>query len=319
MVLDVAWGFIKGKLRTLALAQRLKRLTVPSLLLLTACSASLPPKPADVSLHPPWHEKVVMLPGAPDRPVELQVTLFVPDGAGPFPLAVLVHGLERGQIRSRERWRAPNAARYFLSRGYMVALPMARGFAGSGGEFDSKGCDVEADGIDKAQDLRGAIQALSNDPKVDASRIVVLGQSYGGLATMALGALEPPNGVKALVNFAGGRRARYCADDRINLIAAMASYGKHTTLPSLWFYGDNDTVFPPAVWRPMFDAYRSQGGKATLVEIGNVLPDAHGYLADPAGVASWAPQLDSFLRSAGLPTTVQPEQLPQGSAASLPR
>jgi dienelactone hydrolase len=302
-------------------AQQIQLVMLASLWLLTGCAATLgTPSSPDVPLDPQWHEKVVMLPGAPDRPVELQVTVFAPDGPGPFPLAVLVHGLERGQVRSRERWRAPNASRYFLSRGYMVALPMARGFAGSGGAFDSKGCDVEADGIDKAQDLRGVIQALSRDAQVDASRIVVLGQSYGGLATMALGAHDPPNGVKALVNFAGGRRARYCADDRSDLIAAMTSYGKRTTLPSLWLYGDSDTVFPPAVWRPMFDAYRSQGGNATLVEIGDVLPDAHGYLADPEGVASWAPKLDVFLRSAGLPATVvQPLWMPQGSAAPPPR
>jgi dienelactone hydrolase len=193
----------------------------------------------------------------------------------------------------------------------MVALPMARGVAGSGGEFDSKGCDVEADGIGKAQDLRGVIQALSHDARVDPTRIVVLGQSYGGLATMALGALDPPPGVHALVNFAGGRRARYCATDRADLVAAMASYGKRTKLPSLWFYGNSDSVFPPAVWRPMFDAYRAQGGRATLVEVDDYRGDAHRFLAGPDGVASWAPKLDQFLGSNGLPATVvQPGLLP---------
>lgn len=275
------------------------------LFLLAGCASDPMASASDeVPLDPRLREQVVMLPGAPDRPVELQVTLFRPQGPGPFPLAVLVHGLERGQLRSRERWRAPYAARYFLSRGYMVALPMARGVAGSGGEFDGKGCDVEADGIDKAQDVRGVIQALGQDASVDASRIVVLGQSYGGLATLALGTLDTPAGVKALINFAGGRRSRHCSGYQADLVAAMASYGQRTRLPSIWFYGDNDSVFPPTVWRPMADAYRARGGRATLVEVGHFSTDAHRYLADPAGLASWAPKLDAFLASTGLPTAV---------------
>jgi dienelactone hydrolase len=284
-------------------ALRLKA-ALAALVLLAGCASNLTSAPDDVPLDPQLHETVVMLPGAPDRPVELQVTLFRPEGPGPFPLAVLVHGLERGQVRSRERWRAPYASRYFLSRGYMVALPMARGVAGSGGTFDSKGCDVEADGIDKAQDLRGVIQALRQDARVDPSRIVVLGQSYGGLATLALGTLDVPDGVKALVNFAGGRRARYCSAYAADLVAAMASYGRRTTVPSIWFYGDNDSVFPPAVWRPMFEAYRAHGGRATLVEVGHFAVDAHRYLADPDGLASWAPKLDAFLTTTGLPTAI---------------
>jgi hypothetical protein len=38
------------------------------------------------------HEQVLHLSGDPDRPVDLIVTLYQPDGDGPFPLAVLNHG-----------------------------------------------------------------------------------------------------------------------------------------------------------------------------------------------------------------------------------
>jgi len=40
----------------------------------------------------PMHEQVLHLSGDPDRPVDLIVSLYQPDGDGPFPLAVLNHG-----------------------------------------------------------------------------------------------------------------------------------------------------------------------------------------------------------------------------------
>jgi predicted dienelactone hydrolase len=117
--------------------------------------AAIPPASArdgalDPSLVPsaPVHEQVLMLSGDPARPVRLQVTVFTPDGAGPFPLAVLVHGsASKGELpRDMPRYRYTYSAYYFLSRGYAVAMPMMRGFAGSGGRLIDHGCDLAAVG-----------------------------------------------------------------------------------------------------------------------------------------------------------------------------
>src|SRR5437764_890399 len=56
-------------------------------------------------LDPQLHERVLGLPGDPAYPVTLQVTLMLPDGAGPFPLAVLNHGKELGDPRLAPRYR----------------------------------------------------------------------------------------------------------------------------------------------------------------------------------------------------------------------
>lgn len=256
------------------------------------------------------NERVLMLPGAPTPPVDLQVTIFTPDGTGPFPIAVLNHGKNRGDPRDHERWRAPYATRYFLSRGYAVVLPMGRGFAGSGGTFSGMNCDVERDALSKAEDIRSVISQLSRDPALDTTRIVVLGQSYGGLNTLALGSLKIP-GVKVLVNFSGGRRQPLCANYKSDLVKAVGHFAERTTESSIWFYGENDLTFPPDVWRPMFDAYRSRGGKAELVDYGVFGKDAHEYLASPQALQLWSSPLDDFLAAHGLPSTVvHPDLLP---------
>lgn len=170
---------------------------------------------AEAPLDPQLHERVLRLPGDPTYPATLQVTLMLPDGAGPFPLAVFNHGKEVGDPHLAPRYRSVYAARYFVSRGYAVALPMLRGFAGSGGSFDAQGCDATAHGLSQARDVRAVIDALRRLPEIDSERIVVSGQSMGGWNTLALGSLDVP-GVRGLINFAGGRslaRCRHLQDD----------------------------------------------------------------------------------------------------------
>jgi X-Pro dipeptidyl-peptidase (S15 family) len=120
---------------------------------------------ADTMLDQQLHERVLGIPGDPTRPVTLQVTLFMPDGPGPFPLAVLNHGKDPINPRSEPRYRAVYAARYFVSRGFAAILPMLRGFAGSAGVFDPMGCDAEADGLNQAKDIGGVIDFIA--PRLD--------------------------------------------------------------------------------------------------------------------------------------------------------
>ena len=44
------------------------------------------------------HEQVLSIPGDPARPVAPEATLLMPDGPGPFPLAVMNHGAN-GKVR----------------------------------------------------------------------------------------------------------------------------------------------------------------------------------------------------------------------------
>jgi dienelactone hydrolase len=76
--------------------------------------------------------------------------------------------------------------------------------------------------------------------------VIVIGQSAGGWASIALSSVNPPQ-VKAIITFAAGRGGRVdgkpnnnCAPDR--LVEATAGFGRTSRVPMLWFYIENDTA-----------------------------------------------------------------------------
>ena len=257
----------------------------------------------DAILSRQLNEQVIRIPTEDPPVVTLEVTIMHPNGPGPFPLAIMNHGASNISSEHRgNRYHLTNAAFYFLSRGYAVALPMMRGFAASGGEFYHFGCNLSATGIANAEDIRSVIRYLAADPMFDTSRVIVAGQSFGGWNTLALGALNVPN-VAALIDFNGGIESSDCDADSRNLIAAAGIFGAHTRIPSLWFYGLNDSIFPVSTWRAMYDSYVRAGGNAKLVNVGAFMADSHQFLAYPESLPLWVPKIDAFLRQIGMPST----------------
>ncbi len=291
-----------------------------ALLLIAATSlarAQQEPPPNPLLLPPvPTHEQVVHLSGDADRPVDLITTLYLPEGTGPFPLAVINHGANgtREKPADMKRHRFTYLAYYFLSRGYAVALPMMRGYAGSGGSQSFHHCDLDEVALANGRDIAGAIGALGSDPRIDATRIVVAGQSFGGWNTLGLGAtFTPSQNVRGLVNFSGGLNSSGCPGGNgvDALIRGAARMGAASTLPSLWFYGENDSLFATDTWRAMYQAYKDQGGHATLVDTGPFMNDSHQLLSHPESFSIWVPRLDAFLARIGLPSAeVQPAYMP---------
>lgn len=278
------------------------------LVTLLAAPASLraqedPPNPLLVPLAP-LNEHVLHVSGDPERPVDLIVTLMQPDGPGPFPLAVMNHGANGSTERpsDMQRHRFTLAAYYFLSRGYAVALPMMRGYGESGGQVAHHGCDLAQMAMDNGRDIAGVIQSLAGDAQLDTSRVIVAGQSFGGWNALGLGALQPAS-VSGLVSFSGGAITSACGGDagRNALVNSAARLGGATRVPSIWFFGENDKLFPQDVWRAMHAAYVDAGGQADLVDIGSFMEDSHQMLGRPESVGRWAPALDAFLRRIGMP------------------
>ncbi len=248
--------------------------------------------------------------------MDLIVTLYQPDGAGPFPLAIVNHGAngKKEKPAAMQRHRFTYLAYYFLSRGYAVALPMMRGYAGSGGAQGHYHCDLASLAMDNGRDIEGVINGLSSDAQIDTSRVVVAGQSFGGWNTLGLGALQPRD-VRGLVNFVGGIETSGCADAQggpsQSLVQAAGRLGSSTLLPELWFYGENDSLFGPDVWQPMHDAFVAHGAQVQLVDVGSIMDDSHQLLSHPETIALWAPKVDAFLMRIGLPgREVLPRYLP---------
>jgi dienelactone hydrolase len=248
-------------------------------------------------------EEVLTLPADGPTEPELQVTVFKPPGEGPFPVVVINHGRAKGDAKLQPRSRPLVAAAEFVRRGYAVVVPMRQGFAGSGGREITGDCNLTANGLRQARSVHRTLAWLATLPWADVSRNVVMGQSHGGLTTLAYGT-QPHPGTRLLVNFAGGLRQERCAAWQDDLVAAIGRYGAHTRLPSLWFYGDNDSFFPPAVFTAAHERYVQAGGPAQLFDVGNFGHDAHSLFGSPAGLPIWWPRLSDALVKAGLPVAV---------------
>ena len=113
---------------------------------------------------------------APDG-LEIQGLLCLPEGPGPHPLIVFVHG---GPVWAyRDRWSMGYVYTPLLvSRGYAVLHPNPRGSGGRGQDF-ARGVLGDMGGADTYDYLAG-IDALVERGIADPARIGVTGGSYGG-------------------------------------------------------------------------------------------------------------------------------------------
>jgi dienelactone hydrolase len=282
------------------------RLHTFALTLALLTGGALPAWAQDTELNASINEVVIQIPKPGLMSLDLETTLYKPDGQGPFPVAIINHGKALGDSRFQSRYRPATAARYFMQRGYAVVVPMRQGFSKSGGTYIGGGCNVGSNGRAQAGDVKAVLDYIAAQPWADKNNMVVLGQSHGGWTTLALGAQGYP-GVKGLVNFAGGLRQVDCPAWENGLARAAADYGKLTTLPSLWFYGDNDSYFNTPTYQAMYSEYTAAGGKARLVAFGTFGADAHSMFGSRAGQPIWQPEVTKLLASVGLPSEPLPE------------
>ncbi|GJE45921.1 dienelactone hydrolase family protein [Methylobacterium soli] len=159
-------------------------------------------------------------------------------------------------------------------------------------------------------DILAVLDIILREPGIDARRVVVAGSSFGGWNALGGGALNDPR-VRGIVNFYGGVQAESCHASGEALRNGAAALGARSRTPSIWFYGDNDHLFPRPTRQAMVRAYRAAGGQAQLVPFGRFLFDSHKLLSFPEGIPVFAPSLDAFLSHLGLPARLtHPEYLP---------
>lgn len=246
----------------------------------------------------------------------IRVTVWSDDAnPRPAPVLVLNHGrAPEAQVRAgMGRVRYSEASRFFVRRGFIVVVPTRVGYGISGGP------DVEDSGICShrnyppvygaaADQALAALAAARQRPDAAADRAVMVGQSFGGAAVLAVAARNPP-GVQAVVNFAGGgggdpktRPQRPCATAQMERL--LGSYGETARVPSLWIYAENDQFFGVAYPREWFTAYRDAGGTGDFVQVPPIGSDGHLYFSRFA--ASWQPRISEFLDAQGFPAPAAP-------------
>ena len=275
-----------------------------SLLCALACAGALADPVLNVDTR--MGEEVVSVPAKiGGSEVALQTTIFKPPGDGPFPVLFMNHGKSPGDAHKQDRARYLYISREFIRRGYAVVIPMRMGFAQSGGNYVDKECDMERNGEAQANSLYFAMSWTMKQPWADQQHVLIGGQSHGGLTAIAAGSHNIA-GVKGVINFAGGlHKDNSRCDWAASLVDAFGVFGSRSTVPSLWFYGENDQLFGPKLAASMYTAYTKAGGKAKLVAYGPFKNNAHAMSVSRDGVPIWLPETERFLKSVGMPAEVK--------------
>src|SRR6266851_7986414 len=269
----------------------------------------------DQTSSPRIQEEVWALP----LPLPMFAYLVRPVGDGPFPLVIMNHSVS---LNPTDRGFFPlvefrDAAKWFAKRGYLVVAPVGTGYGAAAidipkhglyGPFFSKvgkcsNPNFRAPGLAVAQVDLWIIDYMTAEKRIAPKDVIVVGQSAGGWASIALSSLNPPQ-VKAIITFAAGRGGRVdgkpnnnCAPDK--LVEATGEFGRTSRVPMLWIYAENDTFFGPALTKRMHDAYTGAGGNADyhmLPAFGN---DGHFFIGSPDAIPIWSPLVTKFLDEQG--------------------
>jgi dienelactone hydrolase len=250
-------------------------------------------------------------------PLTLPSVAYVvhPVGKGPFPLAVMNHGVS---LNAHERSFFPlvefrDAAMWFARRGYLVVAPTGPGYGagaldapelGLFSVFYSKigACEnpnFEDAGMAAAALDKWIIDYMTEQKYAVPDSAIVVGQSAGGWGAIALSSQNLPS-VKAIIAFAAGRGGRVggkpnnnCAPDK--LVEATAEFGRTARVPMLWVYIENDTFFGPDISRRMHAAYTGAGGSAEYHLMPPFGSDGHFFIDSPDAIPQWSPLVSQFL------------------------
>ncbi len=240
-------------------------------------------------------------------------TILRPEGLGPFGAVILNHGVP---VSDKERAGASSSdllasAAVFAQRGYVVVLPLRRGFGATGGEF------AEYTGSCSHPDYLGGEQAAAEDvmaayeyaralPYVDPHRMILAGHSAGGMVALFTAGVRQPEGLVAVLAFAAGRGGNPalhpgvpCAAEPLARVLDMV--GRSIRAPVMFHYAENDQYFNPDTTRFWFERFSAGGARAEYVLQPPFGDDGHYVFGDRAGIRYWVPAVESFLARYGVP------------------
>ena len=224
---------------------RLLSATLFLTLLAVACTAGAAPLPAP-------HQVDI-----PASGLTLHAQLYKPDGDGPFPTVIALHGCgglggQSEPVQSRYRdW-----AEQLLKTGHAVLLPDSYGSRELGPQCRVKERRVLAR-RERVADVKASRQWLLQQPWAARDRISLMGWANG--ASAVLWAVRPQSSARRIEPDFRSAIAFY-PDCRIS-----SGLGWSTRVPTLLLIGAQDDVSSPAACRQMVEEARGRSALAQIV------------------------------------------------------
>jgi dipeptidyl aminopeptidase/acylaminoacyl peptidase len=225
-----------------------------------------------------------------EKPRQIPAFVYQPEGKGPFPVIIYIHGGPESQYR-------PAFSSTFQSwvseLGAAVIAPNVRGSFGYGNEYLSLDDGLKRE--DAVKDIGALLDWIATQPKLDASRVAVYGGSYGGYMVLAaavhysdrLRAAVDVVGISNFVSFLENtqdyrrdlRRLEYGDERDPEMRAFLESISPlnhvdRIRVPLLVVQGQNDPRVPVSESEQIVAALRSRGQPVWYM---NALNEGHGY------------------------------------------
>lgn len=223
-------------------------------------------------------------------PEQIPAWVYKPEGEGPFPVIITIHGGPEGQARpsfssTYQMWVDKLDA--------AVIRPNVRGSAGYGKHYMSLDNGFKRE--DSVKDIGALLDWIATRSDLDQERIIVHGGSYGGYMVLASavhfsdrlkGAVDVV-GISNFVTFLENtqdyrrdlRRAEY-GDERVPAMRehlqniSPLNHVDQIKIPMLVVQGQNDPRVPVTEAIQVVDALRAQGQPVWYM---NALNEGHGY------------------------------------------
>ena len=225
--------------------------------------------------------------GGPDS---IPAWVYKPEGQGPFPVIIQIHGGPEGQSRPSF---SSTYQMWTQKLGAAVISPNVRGSDGYGKTY--MGLDNGFKREDSVKDIGALLDWIATQPDLDENRVAVFGGSYGGYMVLA-SAVHYSDRLKAAVDIVGIsnfvtflentqdyrrdlRRAEY-GDERdpamrahLEAISPLNNVEK-IKVPMFVVQGQNDPRVPVTEAEQIVAALRNQGSDVWYM---NALNEGHGY------------------------------------------
>jgi len=223
-------------------------------------------------------------------PKQVPAWLYLPEGPGPFPVVISIHGGPESQARPAF---SSTYQMWVKKLGVAVLVPNVRGSSGYGKHY--MGLDNGLRREDSVRDIGALLDWIATRPELDKNRVAVFGGSYGGYMVLA-SAVHYSARLKAAVDIVGisnfvtflentedyrrdSRRAEY-GDEREPAMRAHLqgisplSRVRDIAIPMFVVQGQNDPRVPVSEAVQIVAALREAGQPVWYM---NALNEGHGY------------------------------------------